>query len=104
MSVAKKEDSDASDEEIHPEVEKFNENYDARVDDLFNVLNYLIDECGLKVTEAIKYDASIKYFRGVKFYLIVLENSKEVLKRLPNFTKDKMITSMDTIKDVTKLG
>ena len=93
MSLKEMNDKDSdSDAEIHPEVEKFNENYDARVDDLFNVLYYLTDECGLKVTEAVKYDASIKYFRGVKFYLIVLANSKEVLKRLPNFTKDKMIT------------
>ena len=103
MSVSKKDESE-SDEEIHPEVEKFNEHYDDRVNDLFNVLNYLINDCGLKTKQAIKYDASIEYFRGVKFYLLVLENSEEVLKRLPNFTKDGMIKSMSSIKDVTKLG
>ena len=94
MALVQKEEKELEEEEeeIHPEVEKFNENYDARTNDLHNVLNYLRDDCGLVVKTAIKYDKSIDYFRGVKFYLLVLANSDEILKRLPNFTKDGMIT------------
>ena len=67
-------------------------------------MTYLTSEAGLKVHKGIQYDRAIEYFRGVQFHVITLQNEAEVLKRIPSFVEDKLLTELKTVEDSTKLG
>ena len=73
--------------------------------EMANVVDFLINQVGIKTHQGILLQrSSVNYFRGVNFHVAVLANKDHIMKMIPTFVKESLITKLDTLEDSVRLG
>ena len=86
-------------------MKRFEEARKKKVKELGNVLSYLTGTAGLKMHKALfQREKSLEYFRGINFHVMTLSHKEKILKQIPSFVEDGIVTKLDTIDDSIKLG
>ena len=101
--------SEKEERELSPEEEermkRFNEEKERKNKELGAVMDFLVNQVGLKSHKGIfNQHSSVEYFRGVNFHLATLSHEALIMKMLPSFVADKSITQLKVIADSVKLG
>jgi hypothetical protein len=95
----------SADPEQDERMKRFEEGKVVKNKELAAVINFLMNQVGLKTHKGIlNQHSSCEYFRGVNFHLAVLSHEKLIMKMLPSFVADKSITQLKTIDESIKLG
>ena len=86
-------------------MKRFEEARKKKVKELGNVLSYLTGTAGLKMHKALfQREKSLEYFRGINFHVMTLSHKEKLMKMIPSFVEDGILTKLDTIDDSIKLG
>ena len=84
-------------------IDKFNQKYDQRKQELMNVIEFL-QKKDLKLTQGVMIQDTVEYFRGIHFHAMVLQNKQEISKMVPSFIEDKLLGEIKTLPDSIMLG
>ena len=86
-------------------MQRFEEEKAIKNKELEAVVNFLMNQVGLKTHKGIlNQHSSVEFFRGVNFHLACLSHEKLIMKMLPSFVEDKSLLQLKTIEDSVRLG
>jgi hypothetical protein len=79
-------------------MQQFEKEKETKNKELGAVVNFLMNQVGLKTHKGIlNQHSSVEFFRGVNFHLACLSHEKLIMKMLPSFVADKSLLEIKSI-------